>query len=182
MATRRVEDTLVIPRDMHLDRTDEQIHKLTALPDGRLVSLSGYGPAIWYFKTHSAKRLYEQPIGQARLALLLPDGRFALALQKGGIKLWNPKTDRVEVTLKGRGDRTTGLVATRDGRLSRPRKMASSNCGISILQRRQSSPGMSVGRLLGPTLSLVPMWCSVRMSRSAGTSLSAAGAKPGSRF
>lgn len=117
MASRRVADALVLPRDIRLDRTDESIGSLTVLPDGRLVSQSYYGPAIWDFKTHNAKQLYEHPIGKTCAALLLPDGRFAFALCNGGIKLWNPKTDRVEVTLKGRGDRTTALVATPDGRL-----------------------------------------------------------------
>jgi WD40 repeat protein len=117
MTTRRTEDSLAFPEG-GFDRTEESIDRLMPLSEGRFLSLAlEYGPGIWDFKTHTAKRLYEQPIGRTRLALPLSDGRFAFALERGEIKLWNPKTNRAEATLKGHGDRPTGLVATRDGRL-----------------------------------------------------------------
>jgi WD40 repeat protein len=89
------------------------------MPDGKLLSLSEEGPVLWDFGSGIAKRLYTSigrgPYRETRFALMLPDGRFAFA--SNVIKVWNPRTDKIDATLEGRVDEISDLVLALDGRL-----------------------------------------------------------------
>jgi len=56
--------------------------------------------------------------GRVTAVALLPDGRLAIGMEDGTIKLWNVQTGKCEATLEEHSDRVTALVLLPDGWLA----------------------------------------------------------------